>query len=140
MKLLHVVIAGTALASASAFAQSQSQSPNPPGSASQRQESSSSGSSSAQSQSPEVVKQAQEKLSAAGHDAGPADGKLGPKTRQALMEFQRSKGLSPSGQLDSQTMAALQVDESSGSSSTGGSSGSSGSSSDSSSTGSGSSK
>ena len=45
-----------------------------------------------------------------------------PKTRQALMEFQRSKEISPGGQLDSDAMAALQVDESSGSSSsTGGS-------------------
>lgn len=65
--------------------------------------------------SSEVVKQAQEKLSAAGHDAGPADGIMGAKTQAAVKDFQQAKGLGASGQLDSQTLAALQIDESGGS-------------------------
>ena len=81
----------------------------------------------AASQSPEVVKQAQEKLSAAGHDAGEAEGIMGPKTQSALKEFQESKGLQASGQLDQKTMAALGM--------SGGSSASSGASSPSSSSG-----
>lgn len=62
-------------------------------------------------QSPEMVKQAQEKLSAEGHDAGPSDGKMGPKTQAALKEFQESKGLEASGRLDQETIAALGVSE-----------------------------
>jgi peptidoglycan hydrolase-like protein with peptidoglycan-binding domain len=58
---------------------------------------------------PEVVKQAQEKLSAAGHDVGQPDGKIGPKTQAALKEFQEKEGLQASGQLDSQTLAALEI-------------------------------
>ena len=77
-------------------------------------------SSQASSQSPEMVKQAQEKLSAAGHDAGEPDGIVGPKTQSALKEFQESKGLQASGELDQKTMAALGMSE--GSSSSGGSS------------------
>jgi peptidoglycan hydrolase-like protein with peptidoglycan-binding domain len=68
------------------------------------------------------VKQAQEKLSAAGHDAGAADGKMGPKTQAALKEFQQSKGLQASGQLDQKTVAALGVSSSGSSSSAGASS------------------
>ena len=49
-------------------------------------------SSQSQAQSPDVVKQAQEKLSAAGMDAGQADGELGPKTQAAVKDFQQSKG------------------------------------------------
>lgn len=61
------------------------------------------------SQSPELIKQAQEKLSAAGHDVGKADGIMGPKTQKGLKEFQQSKGLEASGQLDQKTLAALGV-------------------------------
>lgn len=60
-------------------------------------------------QSPEVVKQVQEKLSAAGHDAGPADGQMGPKTQAALKDFQEKEGLQASGQIDQQTLAALEI-------------------------------
>ena len=75
------------------------------------------------SRSPELVKQAQEKLSAAGHDAGAADGKMGPKTQAALKEFQQSKGLQASGQLDQKTVAALGVSSGGSSSSAGASTG-----------------
>lgn len=67
---------------------------------------------SAQSGNPELVKQAQEKLSAAGHDAGPSDGVMGPKTQAALKEFQQAKGIEASGQLDQETVAALELNES----------------------------
>jgi peptidoglycan hydrolase-like protein with peptidoglycan-binding domain len=60
---------------------------------------------------PELVKQAQEKLSAAGHDAGAADGMIGPKTQAALKEFQQSKGIEASGRLDQQTLAELGVSD-----------------------------
>jgi peptidoglycan hydrolase-like protein with peptidoglycan-binding domain len=63
------------------------------------------------SQSPELIKQAQEKLSAAGHDAGPADGIMGPRTQKALKDFQQAKNLDASGQLDQKTLSALGVSE-----------------------------
>ena len=40
----------------------------------------------------------------------PADGKMGPQTHAALKEFQRAKGLEPSGQLDQKTVTALGLD------------------------------
>ena len=68
-------------------------------------------------QNPDTIRQAQEKLSSMGHDAGPVDGIMGPKTQAAVKEFQESKGLNASGQLDSQTLAALQTGGSEGASS-----------------------
>ncbi len=44
----------------------------------------------------------------AGFDAGVIDGKMGPRTRQALKEFQSSHGLPASGRLDKQTWGLLQ--------------------------------
>jgi peptidoglycan hydrolase-like protein with peptidoglycan-binding domain len=69
---------------------------------------------------PATVRQAQEKLMSEGFDPGAVDGHLGPQTQQGLKEFQASKGLEPSGQLDSQTIAALGLDSDS-SAATGGS-------------------
>jgi peptidoglycan hydrolase-like protein with peptidoglycan-binding domain len=57
-----------------------------------------------------TVRQAQERLIYEGFNPGAVDGRLGPQTRQGLKDFQRSKGLEPSGQLDPQTIAALGVD------------------------------
>lgn len=144
MKLTHVVVAGAALVSFSAIAaeeakkdtqaqsgQTQSQSAQSP---SRSGESASSGATQQQGekaggqqmgQDKELVKQAQEKLSEAGHDVGGADGILGPKTQKGLKEFQQSKGLQPSGQLDQETLAALGV-SGDASASTGASSSSSG--------------
>ena len=73
-----------------------------------------------QTQSPEVVKQVQQKLSEKGQDVGQPDGQLGPKTQAALKEFQQQNGLQATGQIDEQTLAALDIDQS-GSSATGGS-------------------
>lgn len=51
----------------------------------------------------------QRELIAQGHDLGPAgaDGKLGQKTRVALMDFQRKHGLEPDGVMGPKTRAAL---------------------------------
>jgi peptidoglycan hydrolase-like protein with peptidoglycan-binding domain len=57
------------------------------------------------------VKAAQESLRDKGYDPGPADGKMGPKTRQAVREFQTKEGLKPTGTLDSTTMARLGAGE-----------------------------
>lgn len=73
-----------------------------------------------QSRSPELVKQAQEKLAAMGKNVGAPDGQLNAKTERALMQYQKENGLQPTGQLDQQTLAALDIDQS-GSAATGGS-------------------
>jgi peptidoglycan hydrolase-like protein with peptidoglycan-binding domain len=77
-----------------------------------------------QAQGSDIVKQAQQKLSQAGHDVGKPDGIMGPKTQAGLKEFQEKKGLQASGQLDKQTLAALGVsgEVTTGSAATGGSS------------------
>jgi TPR repeat protein len=53
------------------------------------------------------IAQVQRRLTAAGFDPGPADGTLGPKTRAALRQYQRTKGIPATGELDAQTLAAL---------------------------------
>lgn len=63
----------------------------------------------AQAVSPDVVRNVQRTLSERGYDAGPADGIYGESTQQALRNFQRDQRLTSSGQLDSQTLAALGV-------------------------------
>ena len=73
-----------------------------------------------QGQSPGLVKQAQERLSSLGKDVGAPHGQMNSKTEQALSEFQKEKGLQPTGQLDQQTLAALDLNQS-GSAATGGS-------------------
>jgi peptidoglycan hydrolase-like protein with peptidoglycan-binding domain len=70
------------------------------------------GQSQSQEQSPDLVKQAQEKLSALGKNVGTPDGQMNSRTQQALQEFQRDNGLQPSGQLDQQTLAALDINQS----------------------------
>jgi peptidoglycan hydrolase-like protein with peptidoglycan-binding domain len=56
------------------------------------------------------VQDAQQKLQQEGfYKNGQIDGVVGPQTRQALQQFQQSKGLSATGQLDQQTLAALDV-------------------------------
>jgi len=114
MKLVQLAVAVAAAFSLSAMAAGdQKQKQEPQAQSGQSTQAQSSG------QNPELVKQAQEKLSAAGHDAGAADGKMGPKTQAALKEFQQSKGLQASGQLDQKTVAALGVSSGGSSSSAG---------------------
>ncbi len=69
--------------------------------------------------SPEQVKAVQQALKDKGHDPGPVDGRLGPKTRTALKEFQKAEGLQETGRLDRETMAKLGVEGTSGAASPG---------------------
>ena len=111
-KLSYLLIAGASAVSLGAVAGGQQNQQQPQAQSGQQQPQASSGQTQAQSgQSPELVKQAQEKLSAAGHEAGPADGMIGPKTQGAIKEFQQSKGIEPSGQLDGETLAELGVSD-----------------------------
>ena len=48
-------------------------------------------------------------LSRLGFSPGPIDGAWGPKTRAAVVAFQRAKGLSPDGVVGPKTIAALQA-------------------------------
>src|SRR5262249_37244872 len=56
----------------------------------------------------EEIREVQQVLVREGFDVE-VDGRLGPKTRQALISFQRKNGLQASGQIDSQTVAKLGV-------------------------------
>jgi peptidoglycan hydrolase-like protein with peptidoglycan-binding domain len=53
------------------------------------------------------VRQAQETLKNQGQDPGPIDGIMGPRTRQALREFQGANGLEQTGTLDAATRQKL---------------------------------
>ena len=56
-----------------------------------------------------TFKKAQKKLRKAGHYDGKVDGVSGPETAEAVREFQRSKGLPETGQLDARTLDALGI-------------------------------
>jgi hypothetical protein len=56
---------------------------------------------------PELVREAQEVLTALGYRPGPVDGKLGIRTRGALLQFQKDTGLAPTGKLDEPTINRL---------------------------------
>jgi peptidoglycan hydrolase-like protein with peptidoglycan-binding domain len=53
------------------------------------------------------TKMLQQELNKSGLNAGPVDGVMGTRTRQALQKYQSQKGLNASGQVDRQTLAAL---------------------------------
>ena len=55
------------------------------------------------------IRSAQEALERNGFKVGPIDGMLGPRTQSALREFQQQRGLTLSGQLDNETLKALDV-------------------------------
>ncbi len=55
------------------------------------------------------VRAAQQALKDKGHDPGPIDGKMGPKTEGALKDFQKAQGLKETGRLDNETMAKLEI-------------------------------
>jgi hypothetical protein len=61
----------------------------------------------------------QEKLRELGFDAGPPNGDFGAKTQAALAQFQLSRNLAVSGQLDDQTLAELGVQREAAQASTG---------------------
>ncbi len=49
----------------------------------------------------------QQSLNTQGLNAGPVDGVMGSKTREALKKYQGQKGLNASGEIDRQTLASL---------------------------------
>jgi peptidoglycan hydrolase-like protein with peptidoglycan-binding domain len=55
------------------------------------------------------VKELQETLTALGYAPGPIDGKPGPRTREALKQFQKSAGLPATGALDAETTERLRA-------------------------------
>ena len=62
----------------------------------------------------QTVRQAQKTLNDRGFRTGGIDGKMGPQTQAALVNFQRAEKLQPSGKLDRQTLAALGLDKADG--------------------------
>lgn len=57
----------------------------------------------------QLVRKVQEQLKAEGIDPGPIDGRWGPRTSQAVREFQQSEGIETTAQLDEPTLAALRI-------------------------------
>jgi hypothetical protein len=53
------------------------------------------------------IREVQEKLHALGFDAGPANGDFGAETQAALAQFQLSRTIPASGQLDDETLQEL---------------------------------
>ena len=65
----------------------------------------------------EEIREMQQVLIREGFDVT-VDGKLGPKTKEALMAFQRKNGLQATGQMNSETMTKLGINERGGEGST----------------------
>jgi peptidoglycan hydrolase-like protein with peptidoglycan-binding domain len=57
------------------------------------------------------VMAAQQALKDKGTDPGPIDGRMGPKTKAALKDFQKAQGLKETGRLDRETKAKLGLAE-----------------------------
>jgi len=57
--------------------------------------------------STEFIKRVQQKLNALGFDAGPVNGDFGGQMQAALAQFQLSRTLPASGQLDAETLLEL---------------------------------
>ena len=53
------------------------------------------------------IRQAQQALMDKGHNPGPIDGKMGPRTKAALSEYPQKENLKVTGRLDSDTKAKL---------------------------------
>jgi peptidoglycan hydrolase-like protein with peptidoglycan-binding domain len=62
----------------------------------------------------QTVRQAQKTLNDRGLRTGGVDGKMGPQTQAALVNFQRAEKLQPTGKLDRQTLAALGLEKADG--------------------------
>jgi Putative peptidoglycan binding domain len=63
------------------------------------------------SPAPRFVREAQRTLRELGYHPGPADGVVGPKTKDALARYQRSEGIEVTRRLDPETMARLDIHE-----------------------------
>jgi peptidoglycan hydrolase-like protein with peptidoglycan-binding domain len=57
----------------------------------------------------EGMRQVQQALKDAGFEPGPVDGILGPRTREALRNFQTANRLQATGEVNQDTIAALRV-------------------------------
>ncbi|MBI3108322.1 MAG: peptidoglycan-binding protein [Candidatus Rokubacteria bacterium] len=60
---------------------------------------------------PRFLRDTQKALRDLGHQPGPIDGVVGPRTRAALMSYQRAEGLPATGRLETETMARLDIHE-----------------------------
>jgi peptidoglycan hydrolase-like protein with peptidoglycan-binding domain len=69
-----------------------------------------SGKAGAQHMSNDKVKAIQEALKSKGFDPGTPDGVIGPKTSQAIRDFQKSENLPVTGRIDDKTAKALGVE------------------------------
>ncbi len=58
-----------------------------------------------------VMIRVQKRLLALGYDIGKPDGKMGPKTKLALRDYQKKNGLKMTQTLDQPTLASLEVQE-----------------------------
>ena len=61
-----------------------------------------------------TVQQVQKKLTDRGFRTGGVDGRMGPQTQAALVNFQKAEKLQPTGQLNRQTLVALGVQKTDG--------------------------
>lgn len=61
-----------------------------------------------QTTTPAMVRQAQELLSALGYQPGPADGVAGAQTVNAVRDFERDAGITPTGQIDAVLIGRLE--------------------------------
>jgi peptidoglycan hydrolase-like protein with peptidoglycan-binding domain len=66
-----------------------------------------------------TVAQAQKTLNDRGFRTGGVDGRMGPQTQAALVNFQRAEKLPPTGKLDRPTLTALGVQKADGTASAG---------------------
>ena len=66
-----------------------------------------------------TVARVQKTLNDRGFRTGGVDGKMGPQTQAALVNFQRSEKLQPTGKLDRETLVKLRVQNTDGSASAG---------------------
>jgi peptidoglycan hydrolase-like protein with peptidoglycan-binding domain len=57
----------------------------------------------------DTVRQVQKTLNDRGYRTGGIDGRMGPQTQAALVNFQRAEKLQPTGKLDRQTLVALGI-------------------------------
>jgi len=69
--------------------------------------------------SPANIRAVQNALNMRGYSAGPADGVMGPSTRNAIQQFRASSGLGASGGLDNDLLAALGIAAAAGAAATG---------------------
>ena len=60
---------------------------------------------------PRFIREAQRTLRELGYQPGPVDGIVGPRTRQALVRYQKAERIEVTGRLDSETMVRLDIRE-----------------------------